>query len=66
MLCFKTAVRSLVLCSGVQIPAAETTVFLLCRCSGSRGSQDASAINPIEILPFTFPKAPSVARRNSL
>nr|WP_325213792.1 hypothetical protein [uncultured Oscillibacter sp.] len=29
--CFKTAARLLVFCSGMEIPAAKTTVFLLSR-----------------------------------
>ena len=63
---FKTAAKLLVFCSGAQIPAAKTTGFLLCRCSGRSVEyyQDTSA-DTIETLPLTFPKAPSGAWRYS-
>ena len=63
---FKTAAWLLVFCSGAQIPAAETTVFLYAVVLAEvLNYQDASA-DTIETLPLTVPKAPSGAWRYSL
>ena len=62
---FKTAAWLLVFCSGAQIPAAETTVFLYAVVLAEvLNYQDASA-DTIETLPLTFPKALSGAWRYS-
>ena len=53
-------------CSGAQIPAAETTVFLYAVVLAEvLNYQDASA-DTIETLPLTVPKVPSGAWRYSL
>ena len=64
---FKTAAWLLVFCSGAQIPAAETTVFLYAVVLAEvlNYYQNASA-DTIETLPLTVPKVPSGAWRYSL
>ena len=63
---FKTAAWLLVFCSGAQIPAAETTVFLYAVVLAEvLNYQDAFA-DTIETLPLTVPKAPSGVWRYSL